>query len=287
MSVRSINNLLQMLDRSFSTVSDSPGLDAQVLLAHLIHQPRAWILAHTEYGLSTAEYEALQHAIVKIESGMPLPYILGTWEFYGRKFCITPDVLIPRPETELLVEKASQWISNRTSKNPDENPLAADIGCGSGCIAVSLVLEHPNLHMLVSDITFPALKVTLQNAIFHSVTSRIHLLQCDLLPPISKPFDLICANLPYIPTQILAQLKIYQKEPTQALDGGLDGLNLIKRLIFENPIRLAPDGLMLLEIDANQGKSVKHLAQLAFPEASVDLYQDLSGHDRLISIQQG
>jgi release factor glutamine methyltransferase len=287
MGAQTINNSLQLLNRSFSALSDSPNLDAQVLLAHLIHRPRAWVLAHTEYELSTAEYDALTSAVSEVESGIPLPYIIGSWEFYGRKFFITPDVLIPRPETELLVEKASQWIANRLSKKPDENLLAADIGCGSGCIAISLLMDHPKLHVFAGDISFSALNVASRNAIIHSVNSRIHLMQCDLFPPISKKINLICANLPYIPTQTLAQLKIYQKEPTQALDGGVDGLDFIERLIFESPKHLASDGLMLLEIGSIQGSSVKHLMQTAFPGGAVELFQDLSGYDRLISVRQG
>jgi release factor glutamine methyltransferase len=287
MSVRSINNLLHELNNRFSALSDSPSLDAQVLLAHLIHQPRTWVLAHPEFELSVDECHALKCAVEKIESGTPLPYIIGTWEFYNRKFYINPDVLIPRPETELLVEKALDWIAIRLSNKPNENLLVADIGCGSGCIAISLAIAHHDLHGFASDVSYSALRVALKNTTYHSVTSRIQLLQCDLLPPIFKPFDLICANLPYIPTQTLAQLKIYQKEPTQALDGGLDGLDFIKQLIFKSPKRLATDGLMLLEIGATQGESVKQLARVAFPDASIELYQDLSGHDRLISIQQG
>jgi release factor glutamine methyltransferase len=282
-----IGRLIDILSRRFSSLSESPSLDAQVLIAHIVHRSRAWVLAHTEYELSPPECEALEKASSKAENGMPLPYVLGSWEFYGRKFYVTPAVLIPRPETELLVEKALDWVDNYDKEKSNENLLVADIGCGSGCIGISLAMAHPHLQVLASDISCNVLSVAQRNAIFHSVISQLHLVQCNLIPAISKRFHLICANLPYIPTQILAQLKVYQKEPTQALDGGLDGLDFIKQLLYASPKYLAPDGLMLLEIGAMQGESVKYLAQAAFPNAVIDLYCDLAGYDRLIAIQQG
>ncbi len=257
-----------------------------MLLAHIINQSRPWVLAHLEYELSTTEYDNLLNAITKVENGVPLPYILGYWEFFGRKFFLTSDVLIPRPETELMVEKALQWIENRHNNQKDKI-LAADIGCGCGCIGISLAIDHPLLNVLATDISFDALKVAYKNSIFHSVSSNFHPIQCNLLPPTSEKFDLICANLPYIPTQTLVQLKVYQKEPTLALDGGEEGLNVIHNLLSIAPINLTPGGLLLLEIESSQGVSAIQIAKNNFPDANVELYKDLAGHDRLISIQQG
>ncbi len=287
MSANTIGKSLEVISRRFSALSDTPLLDAQVLVAHVINQPRTWVLAHPENELSSADTEALSIALAKIENGTPLPYILGSWEFFGRKFFITPDVLIPRPETELLVEKALVWLGERLNSTSNKKLLSVDIGCGSGCIGISLAIYHPNLHVTASDISFAALSVASQNAIIHRVMSQLHFVQCDLIPPTYQKFDLICANLPYIPTSLLSQLKVFKKEPTHALDGGIDGLEIIKRLLSAAPQHLASEGLMLLEIDSTQGDSAKKIAHTAFPNAAIELFQDLSGHDRLISIQQG
>ncbi|MBN1537907.1 MAG: peptide chain release factor N(5)-glutamine methyltransferase [Anaerolineales bacterium] len=269
----------------FSPASDSPELDAQVLLTQIIKKTRTWILAHTEYELTSCEKEACDHAISKIEFGIPLPYILGHWEFYGREYLITPDVLIPRPETELMVEKALVWLKEYASKADDI--LAADIGCGSGCIGISLAAEIPNLHIISSDISWAAVNVALQNAARHSVTSHLHIVQCDLIPPINRPLQVICANLPYIPTSTLTRLDVYKKEPTLALDGGMDGLYLIEPLLSISPHFLAKRGLILLEIESTITDKVTKLSHDAFPNAAINVFQDLSGHDRLIAIQQG
>ena len=162
--------------------------------------------------------------LARLESGQPLPYVLGAWEFYGLTFELTPDVLIPRPETELLVEQALEWLADRPAPL-----LAADVGTGSGCIAISLAVHAPQLRLLASDLSWPALQVARSNLARHRVEGQISLLQCDLLPPLSLPFDLLVANLPYIPSPVLPGLKLSLSEPPLALDGGLDGLDFIRR----------------------------------------------------------
>ncbi|MGC8856145.1 MAG: peptide chain release factor N(5)-glutamine methyltransferase [Anaerolineae bacterium] len=269
--------------------SDTPYLDAQVLLAHIAQQPRSWLLAHPEASLSTPELEKLHQALSRLESGEPLPYVLGHWEFFGLDFVVTPDVLIPRPETELLVERAIGWLQAHANERP--RPRVVDVGTGCGCIAIAIATHLPTARLLATDISYPALRIARQNARNSRLHQRIDFLQCDLLPPpphglpTALHFDLICANLPYLPTQTLRCLPIYGREPTLALNGGEDGLDLIRRLLTVVPRWLKPGGRIMLEIEASQGSRALSLAYDTFSEAEIHLHKDLAGHDRLVEIQ--
>lgn len=260
-------------------------LDAQILLAHVIGHPRTWLLSHLDTPLSAPILDSVNQAFARLEAGEPLPYILGHWEFFGMEFNITPDVLIPRPETEMMVEKAIKWLSAS-----GERRTVADIGTGSGVIATSIAMHVPNVHILATDISRAALKVAKLNAEKFHVHHRIDFLECDLLPqhveplPTDRHFDLICANLPYIPTETMRRLPIYGHEPTLALDGGEDGLDLYRRLLDIAPDWLAPNGMLLFEIEATQGMNALSLAYDLFSEASISLHQDLAGHNRLLEI---
>lgn len=267
-------------------LSDTPELDAQVLLAHILNKPRTRLLAHPETRLTDAQMESIKQALTRLTAGTPLPYVLGRWEFFGREFIVTPDVLIPRPETELLVEHAIVWLQRNPSRR-----RAIDIGTGSGCIAVSLAAEVHDLRVLATDLSLPALKVARQNARKHRTVKRIDFVRCDLLPPHTHPlpaesqFDLICANLPYIPTKTLHGLPIYGREPTLALDGGRDGLSLVRHLLKLAPRWLAPGGMILLEIEADEGLKALSLVYDHFERARISLHRDLAGKDRLIKIE--
>jgi len=271
---------LEGLTARLARLSDSPALDAQVLLAHILDKPRAWVLAHPEAKLTSGQQAALGSAVRRLEGGEALPYVLGGWEFFGLEFILTPDVLIPRPETELLVEAALRWL--RT--HPDRR-CAADIGTGSGCIAVSLAVNVPDLHMIATDISRTAVNVARRNAEKFDVTGRMDFFCCDLLPEDMQPLDLVAANLPYIPSKTLRRLRVHGREPVLALDGGADGLDIIRRLMAGAPCCLAPGGLLLVEIEASQGAKVLSLACDAFAEAEIHLRQDLSGRDRLVEVQ--
>lgn len=259
--------------------------DAQLLLAHVIGRPRTWLLTHLDTPLTPPMLESANQAFTRLEAGEPLPYILGHWEFFGMDFDITPDVLIPRPETELMVEKAIKWLSALA-----ERRTVADIGTGSGIIAASIAMHVPSARILATDISRAALKVAKHNAEKFHAHHRIDFLQCDLLPqhidslPTDYHFDLICANLPYIPTETMRSLPIYGREPTLALDGGEDGLDLYRRLLDVAPEWLSPHGIILLEIEATQGIKALNLAADSFSEASISLHQDLAGRDRLLEI---
>ncbi|MBU0510801.1 MAG: peptide chain release factor N(5)-glutamine methyltransferase [Chloroflexi bacterium] len=273
-----ISNLKSLI----SNLSATPSLDAQVLLAHITGKPRAWVLAHPEAALDAGQRQALAAALTRLESGEPLPYVLGHWEFYGLDFSIDPAVLIPRPETEVLVETALEWL-----KAHPRNRHIADVGTGSGCIAVTLAVHVPNLHVTATDISPAALQIARANAHKHHVAERIEFIHADLLdlrlPP--SAFSLIAANLPYIPTETLHDLEIFGREPTLALDGGPDGLNLISRLMHSGPRYLDPGGLLLVEIEASQGSAALTLARKAFLAAKISLHPDLAGLDRLIRVE--
>lgn len=275
--------LAQALKQSVETlveVSDTPNLDAQTLLAHCSGKSRAWILAHPEECLTEIVVSSWLRDIEKLKTGVPLPYVLGHWQFYGQDFTLTADTLIPRPETELLIEEAVGWLDFQPGHR-----LAADIGTGSGCIAVSLSMVKPDLSVIATDISYPALKVARRNSSLHNVFERVHFLQTDLFPPIAHRFDLICANLPYIPTETLPTLKVSHREPKLALDGGANGLEIIGRFLKEAPYHINPGGTLLIEIDHSQGFEVQSLAQNIFPRAEISLKHDLSGLDRLVTIQ--
>jgi release factor glutamine methyltransferase len=272
--------LLDQIRARLSASSETPGLDAQVLLAAVTGNRRAWALAHPQASLTDEQTAALEAALLRLEGGEPLPYVLGKWEFYGLEFTLSPATLIPRPETELLVEQALGWLRAHPGRR-----WAADVGTGSGCIAVALAVHIPDLKVLASDLSIEALQLAADNVSRHGVQERIRLIRADLLPPVAQRFDLICANLPYIPSEKLAGLKVSQREPLLALDGGPDGLDLIRRLLKLAPESLAPGGALLMEIEASQGPAAGELARAALPSAAVEVIPDLAGYDRLVKVQ--
>jgi release factor glutamine methyltransferase len=268
-----------------ASISDTPDLDASVLIAHVLNKPRTWVMAHHELTLTTEQQKQLDESLTRLEEGKPFPYVLGHWEFFGLDFEVTPDVLIPRPETELLVEKAIIWLQESKVRR-----TIADIGTGSGAIAVSLAVNMPDTDILATDISAKALQVAKRNAEKLGVSKNIEFIECDLLPNKFAfenhhlPFDLICANLPYIPTETLSHLPVFGREPTLALDGGADGLDLFRRLLNIAPDWLAPNALILLEIEATLGIQVLNLACDMFGQAEIHLHQDLTKRDRLLEI---
>jgi release factor glutamine methyltransferase len=278
-------SLLSDVTTQLTPISDTPALDASVLIAHVINKPRTWVMAHPELALTAEQQKDLDNSLTRLECGESFPYVLGHWEFFGLDFNVTSDVLIPRPETELLVEKAIAWLQ----ESPVRRTIA-DVGTGSGAIAVSIAVNVPGARVLATDLSHKALEVAQKNAIKLGVINRIDFLQCDLLPsliespPTERHFDLICANLPYIPTETLHKLPIFGREPTLALDGGTDGLDPIRRLLNIAPDWLAPNGMILLEIESTRGIQALNLACDMFSEASIHLHQDLAGQDRLLEI---
>jgi release factor glutamine methyltransferase len=275
-----VGKALQMANRALLPVSETAWLDARTLLSHLLGSPHAWVLAHPEQELTDEQARRLEACLVRLSAGEPLPYILGHWEFFGLDFSLSPHVLIPRPETELLVEEAINWLQI----NP-ERRKAVDVGTGSGCIAISLAKHMPHITVTACDLSEQALRLAQHNAQQHGVAGRLSFLRSDLLSAITGQVDLICANLPYIPSPKLQELDVARGEPHLALDGGDDGLELIARLVDQARYRLAQDGLMLLEIEATAGGEALTLVKRAFPSARIELLPDLAGLDRLIRLQ--
>jgi release factor glutamine methyltransferase len=276
-----LGDYLASISEKIKPFSDTPSMDASVLLAGLLDKPRAWVIAHPEASLVSAERAVLENALKRLEAGEPLPYILGHWEFYGLEFLLNPATLIPRPETELLVEQALEWLKD----HPDRRRIA-DVGTGSGCIAISLACHLPDLRIIATDISGLALQAALANARRHGVSGPINFIQGNLLDGVAAQFDLICANLPYIPSETLRSLLVYNREPDLALDGGADGLDLIRELLRMAPQRLAHGGRLLMEIEANQASIVCFLAGAVFAEQGVSVLKDLAGKERLLVVDK-
>ena len=249
------------------------------MISHTLDKPKSWILAHGDYQLNEKETQKLESQFRKLLEGVPLPYILGEWGFYGRQFKVTPQVLIPRPETELLVDLAI--------KIGKEKKIGTfiDVGTGSGIIAVTLASVFENATVYAVDISLPALKIAKENAQTHH-QDRIKFIQSNLLTPFIAEFDLICANLPYIPNQKLENLPVARWEPRLALAGGKDGLDLIEDLLVQAKSKLAKGRTILFEIESTLGKQSLNLARKIMHEADLHIHQDLSGKDRVLEIQQ-
>ena len=263
------------------SISETPFLDTQLLLAYTLKRKKEWVLAHSEHPLSTSELTTFEEYLNRLVTGEALPYLLGSWEFYGRSFHVTADVLIPRPETELLIENALGFLRS----NPKVR-LCADIGTGSGCIAISLALEIPDLHVIAADVSPSAIEVAQENSKQHGVEDRVTLIVSDLLRPFDFHFGLICANLPYIPSQRLQRLAVAEREPNLALDGGMDGLAVIRRLARELPEWLAPGGRALLEVDSSHAHVLAGELTSMYSSVTTDVLKDLSGRDRVVVLDR-
>lgn len=277
---KSIQTWLKEAEARLGPVSETPGLDAQVLMATQLNQTRSWVLAHPEQKLTDGDVSSLEAMVLQMENSTPLPYITGTGYFYGMEFHVTPDVLIPRPETELLVEQALAWC--QTHSTPQ---FILDVGTGSGCIAIALAAHLPDICVLAIDKSPAALRIARYNASYHQVTERVKFLLSDLTSALSGEYPLLCANLPYIPSGTLSKLSVARTEPSLALDGGADGLDQIRRLIEDAVCITPPNACLLLEIEASQEYAVRTLAKSVFPDAAVSVLKDLAGHDRLLKIE--
>ena len=275
----SVGEATTLARRRLAQRSETASLDGEVLLASILEKSRAWVLAHPEGKLTSEASRLYLHKLEELAAGKPLPYLTGVQEFFGLSFQVTPQVLIPRPETELLVERALAWLSARPGRRS-----VADVGTGSGCIAAALAVHVPDLTVFATDISTPALEVARGNLERLGVLERVRLLHTHLLRGSPGPFDLICANLPYIPTGTLASLTDLRFEPREALDGGLDGLDLVRDLFQQARSLLAEDGLLLAEIEAGQGVEARRAAVQCFPGKTVQIIKDLAGKDRLVEI---
>ena len=250
--------LLEVLRASERYLSDrgvdSPRLNAEHLLAHALGLKRMELYLQFDRPLTETERAPFRDTVKRRGTREPLQHILGTAEFHGRTFQCDQRALIPRPETEQLVELALEI----SKAHPAAKIL--DLGTGSGVIALTLALELPTAEIHATDLCPEALALAADNAARHHLADRVSFTQTDLLPTGDTAFDLIVANLPYIPTAEIATLSAeVRHDPTSALDGGADGLDLIRRLIEVAPARLSPGGALLLEIGAGQANAVNTL----------------------------
>ncbi len=262
----------------------SPHLDAELLLAELLGRDRAYLFAHADDELPPDLLIRYQAWVARRARGEPLAYILGYTWFYGLRLRVTPDVLVPRPETEVLVDVALVDLRERGG----EYLRVADVGTGSGAIAVALARHEPRARVVATDVSARALRVAAINVAEHQVADRVHVVQADLLTPLVGPFDLIAANLPYVgeDEQDVLAPEVRAYEPAVALWAGKDGLVLIRRLLDQAPARLRAGGTLLLEVGYRQAEAVERLARRHFPHAIVTRHRDLAGHERIIRIRQ-
>jgi len=261
-------------------VTEFPSIEIHAILAYALQKNTAWIAAHPETRLDQAQLVFLEQAVERLTQGEPLAYITGKQAFYGLELFADQHVLIPRPETELLVEQAIVWLKG----NPGRTRVA-DVGTGSGAIAVTLANQLPDLQITATDISARALAVAEANAAKYYVTERIQFTETSLLDGVEACFDMILANLPYIPTQTLEGLPALGYEPRSALDGGADGLDLIRKLITTIEKKLLPKACVILEIQYNQGEDVTQIAAQQFPSAKISVHQDLASLPRVVIIQ--
>jgi len=274
-----IQMVLQGARQRIQAASDSAALDAQVLLADVLGVDRSYLLAHPEQPLTAEQTARFAELVERCAAGEPLAYVLGRRGFYDRELIVSPAVLVPRPETELLLEKALAFAKSRTSI------VAVDVGTGSGALAVTLSALCPNATVYGTDMSPAALAIARQNTSLHRANVAFY--EGDLLLPLLEQairIDLIMANLPYIPSAEVPTLAVSKYEPIMALDGGADGLDLVRRLLLQARSVINPHGLMLLEIGAGQGAGAIKEARAVFPEAQVTVELDYAGLDRMVVI---
>ncbi len=280
-----LRKALQSITRTLSDATiDNARVEAELLVGHVLSMSRTQLYTAPERELTPAETEHLAGLVRRRLDREPTPYILGHCRFYGTEVHVDERALIPRPETELLVEKAVE-IAGRLH-DPGRQISIADIGTGCGAIAVSLALALPEAGIYATDISAPALEVARKNCRRYGVDDRVRLLAGNLLEPLPHPVDMIVANLPYVRSADLAALsrEIRDFEPTMALDGGEDGLDIIREMLEQVPSKLNDRGCMLLEIGAGQAGAVTSLVDAHFPHADVELVPDLAGIPRVVTV---
>lgn len=253
-------------------IDDAP-LEGELLLRQMLKLNRVQLYQNLEQRITPEQQDILQELVERRIKGEPAAYINWHREFYSLDFYVNSDVLIPRPETEHLVDKTISMAQ----KHP--KPVIADVGTGCGIIAISLALNLPRAKIYATDISAPALKVARLNCHKHGVPDRIKLIKGDILEALPEPVDFIVANLPYVKQ---SEIDASSFEPVVALDGGIDGMEKIKRLCHQVSGKLLPGGCLLLEIGQGHRGAVTTLLNNLFPTAGIEATPDLSGIDRVV-----
>ena len=256
----------------------TPALDADVLLAHALGVPKETLVAHPNVELTSDEGSRFDALVAKRADGVPVAYLRGFKEFYGLRFAVDPRVLVPRPETEALVDAVRSYAGER-------DLVVVDLGTGSGAIAVALAVSAPRLRIIATDVSAQALVVARANAHAHGV--HIDFRQGDLLAPVTERVDVVAANLPYLRDDDLEQLAGERTslafEPRVATVAGPDGLVLVRHAIADLPRVLAPNGAAFFECDPPQSAPI---AALLAPLGSADVLKDLAGLDRVVRLRR-
>ncbi|OLD63637.1 MAG: protein-(glutamine-N5) methyltransferase, release factor-specific [Chloroflexi bacterium 13_1_20CM_50_12] len=264
-----------------------PRLDAQVLLGHVLHVDRVTLIAYPENPLTPEQERHYGQLLERRKRGEPVAYLVGHKEFFGLDFFVDQRVLIPRPETEQLVEAALKII--RVALAAGMKPVVADIGTGSGIIPITIAVQEPRLpYLYASDVSPDALEVARINCRRHSVEERVRLLSSDLLTDLPEPSDILTANLPYVGTDEMELLtpEVRAYEPQLALFSGNQGLDLLQRFFTEarHSGKLKEHAVLLLEIGYQQREKLIHLLSNLWPLASVSFEKDYAGWDRLLKV---
>lgn len=265
---------------------ESPRLEAEVLLAHVLDHARYQLYMHIDDVVSDAARSAFRDLVKRRSEGEPSAYLVGRKEFYALSFKVTPAVLIPRPDTEFLVIEALEALGKMVGR---ETPRLADVGTGSGCLAVAVARRSPQVRIVAIDRSAEALAVARENAQAHGVADRIDFCEGDLFEPLDPEdrFDLIVSNPPYVATPVWETLEptIKNFEPRLALDGGIDGLDVIRRLVDQAAVRLHPGGTLAMEIGSDQGEAVTRLfaGDLWSPPT---IRRDHAGLDRVVTTRR-
>jgi release factor glutamine methyltransferase len=254
--------------------SESARLDAEVMLAMALGLRRLDLYLQFDRQLSESELGVYRAQVARRARGEPVAYVVGHKEFMALDFEVTPDVLVPNPDTELLVQLAVAW-----SREAGRPVRAADVGTGSGCIAIALAHYAPEVEVWASDVSSQALEVAARNVKEHSLEQRIHLACGDLLEPLPGTFDLVCANLPYLPRGIALPSDV-MAQPSVALYADEEGAELVARLVEAAPARLNPGGRLLVELDPSILPSIVEVANRSF--GAHRMHADLGGHERVL-----
>ena len=278
--MRIAEHLAEVADRLAREGIPDSALEAEVLLRHVLDVDRAHLFASMDSALSAAHQKRLGLLVTRRSEGEPLAYIVGHREFYGLDFIVNEHVLVPRQETELLVDIVLDVCTNGRVE-------IADVGTGCGAIAVAIAYNIPDATVYAVDVSREALRVADTNRRRHDVADRVHLIQGDLLGALDRPLDLVVSNPPYIDTAQLPGLASeVLREPRGALDGGPDGVAVTRRLLRQAAWRVKPAGRVLVEISPEQLDAVASSAREAMPDASVSHSKDLLGLSRVVSVER-
>ncbi len=283
---RTVAELLGAATRRLRTAGspESARLDAELLLGHVTGWPRAFVLAHPERDLTPEQESAFHELVGRREAAEPIAYLLGEREFYGRIFAVDGRALIPRPDTELLVDLGIAAV--RRWRGLGVEPTVVELGTGCGAVAISLALESV-VAVTATDISFDALELARENAFRHSLGS-VRLVQTDLLAGLRGPLHVLLANLPYVPRGRSLPRDVKDYEPHVALFGGERGTELIERLLVEAQGLLVPGGELCVELDEEeQAAPVAAFARTLYAGATVSVCQDHGGYDRVVRVRTG